>query len=94
MSSRQRLSARVTGRVQGVGYRWWVVDQATQLGLVGWVQNSADMSAVDLVVEGDPGALDELEARLADGPGAARVDHVVVDRVPATGGLTRFEIRR
>ena len=94
MSPRLRLSARVTGRVQGVGYRWWVVDLATRLGLVGWVQNSPDFGAVELVAEGDPSALDELEARLADGPSAARVDHVAADRGPAGGGLTRFEIRR
>ena len=94
VSDRQRLTARVTGRVQGVGYRWWVVDAATRLGLVGWVRNADDECAVELVAEGEPTPLDTLEAQLADGPGAAWVDRVEVSRGPASGGMTRFEIRR
>ena len=94
MSDRQRLTARVTGRVQGVGYRWWVVDTATRLGLVGWVRNADDERAVELVAEGEPAPLDALEAQLADGPGAAWIDRVEASRGPASGGMTRFEIRR
>ncbi|HET9497339.1 MAG TPA: acylphosphatase [Candidatus Limnocylindria bacterium] len=94
MSGAQRLTARVRGRVQGVGYRWWAVDVATQLGLVGWVRNADDERAVELVAEGDPTALDAFLPRLESGPSAARVDSVEADRGPATGGLTRFEIRR
>jgi acylphosphatase len=94
VSGAQRLTARVRGRVQGVGYRWWVVDTATRLGLVGWVRNADDERAVELVAEGDPTALDTLLARLGSGPSAARVDDVESDRGPAIGGLTRFEIRR
>ena len=94
MSEAQRLTARVTGRVQGVGYRWWAVDSASRLGLVGWVRNTDDERAVELVAEGDTASLDALEAQLGHGPGAARVDRVEASRGPASGGMTRFEIRR
>lgn len=94
VSEAQRLTARVIGRVQGVGYRWFVVDAASRLGLVGWVRNSDDERAVELVAEGEPSSLDALEARLEHGPGAARVDRVEASRAPASGGMTRFEIRR
>lgn len=94
VSDLQRLTARVTGRVQGVGYRWWVVDTATRLGLVGWVRNADDERAVELVAEGEPAPLDALESQLADGPGAAWVDRVEASHGPASGGMTRFEIRR
>ena len=70
------------------------VDVATQLGLVGWVRNADDERAVELVAEGDPTALDAFLPRLESGPSGARVDSVEADRGPATGGLTRFEIRR
>ena len=94
MSEAQRLTARVFGRVQGVGYRWWVVDAASRLRLVGWVRNTDNERAVELVAEGDPPSLDALEAKLEHGPGAARVDRVEASRGPASGGMTRFEIRR
>ena len=92
--SPQRLAARVIGRVQGVGYRWWVVDTATRLGLVGWVRNADDERAVELIAEGEPAPLDALESQLDHGPGAAWVERVEASRGPASGGMTRFEIRR
>jgi acylphosphatase len=94
VSPAERLTARVRGRVQGVGYRWWAVSVASELGLVGWVRNADDERAVDVVAEGPADALDALEAELADGPSGAYVDAVVSSRGPANGGLTRFEIRR
>lgn len=94
VSAAERLTARVIGRVQGVGYRWWVVDAASRLGLVGWVRNTDDERAVELVAEGDPSSLDTFEAQLGDGPGAAWVDRVEASRGPASGGMARFEIRR
>jgi acylphosphatase len=94
VSEAQRLTARVIGRVQGVGYRWWVVDSASRLGLVGWVRNADDERSVELIAEGDPASLDALEALLGHGPGAAQVDRVEANRGPASGGMTRFEIRR
>jgi acylphosphatase len=94
VSGEERLTALVRGRVQGVGYRWWAVDVATGLGLVGFVRNADDDEAVEVVAEGSPAALDRFQAELARGPSAARVDDVDSTREPAAGGLIRFEIRR
>ena len=88
------MTARVTGRVQGVGFRWWARRQAAQLGLTGWVRNAADQRSVELVAEGDPTALEELERRLRRGPEAARVETVESSRGPASGEWDRFEIVR
>lgn len=90
----QRLTARVAGRVQGVGYRWWAIRQADALGLVGWVMNDADERTVELVAEGPRNALDELERRLARGPAGARVEQIETSRGPASGEFTRFGIVR
>ena len=92
--SEERLTARVTGRVQGVGFRWWVVTQASALSLTGWVMNANDERAVDVVAEGEPGALDELERRLRIGPDGARVERVEVRRTPPSGEYERFGIVR
>jgi acylphosphatase len=88
------MYARVTGRVQGVGFRYWTLHQANGLGLVGWVANGDDDRSVQLVAEGAPEALNMLERLLHSGPGAARVESVAARREPAQGGLARFEIAR
>jgi acylphosphatase len=90
----QRLSATIGGRVQGVGYRWWVRGIADQLGLTGWVMNNADERTVELVAEGRPEALDELERLLRIGPSGARVELVEARRGAASGNLGRFQITR
>jgi acylphosphatase len=87
-----RLTATVRGRVQGVGFRWFVERSSHRLGLTGWVRNRADRS-VELVAEGPPSALDRLEVALRDGPPGARVDDVDTRRDPATGEFARFTIR-
>ena len=56
----ERLEATVRGRVQGVGFRYFVVRRAMQLDLAGWVANAADGTVV-CVAEGAPDALDTLE---------------------------------
>lgn len=73
---------RIRGRVQGVGFRWWARDVATELGLGGYVRNLPDGS-VEVHATGTPEALADLEAALREGPAASRVDDVqpiVVDR--------------
>jgi len=69
---------RVTGRVQGVWYRGWTVDQARSLGLSGWVRNRRDGS-VEILAEGPDDALTELVRRCHEGPPAARVERVEVE---------------
>ena len=94
MTAPQRLTARVAGRVQGVGFRYWTVRQAAALGLVGWVMNGDEENAVELVAEGDPVALDALERLLYRGPPGSRVEHLEASRAPASGEFTRFQITR
>lgn len=77
---RRAESFRIEGRVQGVGYRWWAVTAAREIGLAGWVRNRADGS-VEVLAIGDPDALDELAAACAKGPPSARVSAVA--RSPA-----------
>jgi acylphosphatase len=87
-----RLEATVRGRVQGVGFRYWVVRRASGLGLTGWVANELDGS-VHCVAEGDPGALDGLEGLLRVGPTGAIVETVQAVRMPATHAFGGFEVR-
>jgi acylphosphatase len=88
------MTARITGRVQGVGFRWWVRRHAEALGLVGWVMNADDERSVELVAEGEAVQLDELERRLNVGPDGARVERVEARRGPTSGEFDRFGIVR
>jgi acylphosphatase len=87
-----RVSAAVFGRVQGVGFRWFVRDLAQDLGLVGWVCNRTD-GAVELVAEGGPRQLEALIAELRRGPRGAVVTRVDVVHGPASGAFADFAIR-
>jgi len=82
----------VHGRVQGVGFRWFVWQVAARLGLKGTGRNLPDGS-VEVVAEGPGVALAELERALGEGPPAARVAHVDKFEVPHDVVLpNRFEI--
>jgi len=89
---RERLEARITGAVQGVGFRWFIVSRASDLGLTGWTANERDGS-VHVVAEGTPSALDELDGLLREGPAGAHVDKFDAVRMPPTGEFTNFGIR-
>jgi acylphosphatase len=65
----------VGGRVQGVGFRWFVREAARRHRLAGWVRNRADGS-VELEVSGDDGGVHEFLATVREGPAGARVDEV------------------
>jgi len=83
----------VQGRVQGVGFRWFVSRTAQGLRLVGWVANLAD-GEVEVVAAGDAGRLDELEQALKRGPPAARVARVDKAEYPHETDIgNSFEIR-
>jgi acylphosphatase len=90
--SRVRISAAVRGQVQGVGFRWFVVRQASQLGLVGWVANAPDGSVI-LEAEGDRSATDRLLELVRTGPSGAAVTGVSRSELRTLGSETRFSVR-
>ncbi len=69
------VRVRIEGRVQGVGFRYWVLDQAVALGLDGWVRNRFDGS-VEAVFAGPAEAVGEMVRRCHEGPPVARVGTV------------------
>lgn len=87
-----RLDARVTGRVHGVGFRYFVVREAHSLELVGWVANVPDGS-VRCVAEGPLDRLEALLALLREGPASAIVEGVSAAWMPATGQFAAFGVR-
>jgi acylphosphatase len=84
-----RLTAWVSGRVQGVGFRWWTRDQATGLGLTGHAANLAD-GRVEVVAEGPERACRELLTRLRGPSAPGRVRSVVEQWTPARGDARDF----
>ena len=78
----------VSGRVQGVGFRWFVARHARALGLVGFARNLPD-GRVEVLVDGPPGGMAALEERLRAGPGNARVDNVERVEAQASDGVPR-----
>lgn len=66
----------IQGRVQGVGFRWFVHREATELELRGWVRNTED-GDVEVVASGDAEDLADLRASLKRGPRGSRVDRVI-----------------
>ncbi|MDZ7282516.1 acylphosphatase [Sphingomonas sanguinis] len=82
----------ITGRVQGVGYRYWFLGRAELLGLTGWVRNRADGS-VEAVIQGPDASVAQMIADATDGPPAARVDLVLPHDHGIDPSLTRFEQR-
>lgn len=88
----KRLEATVHGRVQGVGFRWFVMRRAEHLGLVGWVANDS-AGTVRVVVEGPLDAVDTMAGDLRSGPPGAVVDRVEAHTPPPTGEFSGFHIR-
>jgi len=81
----------VRGRVQGVGFRWFVEREAHMLGIAGWVRNNSDGSE-EVLAMGSRDQLSGLRSRLQQGPRAARVDDVEEHEAKPISGLTRFRI--
>ena len=85
------VDVTVTGRVQGVSFRYYTVEQAEQHGVNGWVRNEPDGS-VALHAEGPDEAVDALVEWCRTGPALAKVRHVAVREATETGA-TSFEVR-
>lgn len=88
---RERLDATVRGRVQGVGFRYFVLRETARLSLDGYVSNERDGS-VHVVAEGDAALLDQLLDRLREGPPSAIVERVLERREPARGIGAGFRV--
>ncbi len=87
-----RLTAWVRGRVQGVGFRWWVRKNALELGLVGFAENLVD-GRVKVIAEGTGEALTELLGRLEGLQAPGQVTQVTHRWDEVRGGLTGFAER-
>ncbi len=92
MSQSIRAHLFISGRVQGVGYRFATVDTASQLGLSGWVRNLPD-GRVEAVFEGVQEVVEDMIRWCHQGPPAAMVKDVIVE-YEEPEGLRRFEVRR
>jgi len=91
-SSVQARRFLVRGRVQGVGFRWFVEWEAHVLQIAGWVRNNPD-GTVEVLAQGTREQLAGLHSRLREGPRAARIDDVEVSEAEPEPGLTSFQIR-
>jgi acylphosphatase len=87
-----RAHLHVSGRVQGVGYRFSAIDEARRLGLRGWVRNLPD-GRVEAEAEGERTEVEALVAWCRRGPPAAQVDDVEVEWSPYRGDLSPFAAR-
>lgn len=88
----ETITVRVTGRVQGVGFRAWTAGEARARGLSGWVRNDPD-GAVSALVSGPPEAVRAMLAALHEGPRGSRVERV--EAAPAEAPpVPGFEVRR
>ncbi len=89
----RRVSLRIRGKVQGVFFRESTRQEATRLGLTGWVRNRDDGS-VEAVAEGEPAALEEFIRWCHRGPQAARVTDVERTESEPTGEFRAFTVER
>ncbi len=89
---RARVRMVVSGRVQGVFFRVATAEQARTLGVTGYARNRAD-GTVEIVAEGQRGALEVLAAWASHGPRSARVDEIVIEWSDSHGDFANFTIR-
>jgi acylphosphatase len=87
-----RLKLIISGRVQGVCYRWFTRDTAVELSLTGWVRNLPD-GTVEAVVEGEKEKLEQLLGWCRRGPDLARVTDIQAEWEEGTGEFQDFSIR-
>lgn len=92
MEQIKRYKAVITGNVQGVGLRVFVVDNASKLGITGWVRNMAD-GTVEMEAQGNPDKLDQLFATIKKGNFIIKVDNIdctEIDYVEETSFIIKY----
>ncbi|MBI3491039.1 MAG: acylphosphatase [Acidobacteria bacterium] len=82
----------ISGRVQGVGFRFFIEAAASREGIRGWVRNLPD-GGVEAVAEGEAEAIERFERSLRQGPRGARVDRVEIDETAPDGRAVGFTIK-
>lgn len=87
-----RYFGRATGRVQGVGFRMFVQQHASELGLTGWVRNMEDGS-VEMEIQGDPGKVDKLSVLIREGNYFIKVKELTFEPIEVVPDETRFVVR-
>lgn len=92
ITMQKRLRVIVTGRVQGVGFRYFVLARGEDLGVKGWTRNLGEDS-VEAVAEAEEGVLDSFLEKIKYGPPAGKVDRVEVSWEKATGEFHSFHIK-
>lgn len=92
-AERRAVRVRVRGRVQHVGFRWFVARAARDLAVTGWVRNAED-GAVEVAAEGTAAQVEQLIATLRRGPSQALVQSVEIEERPSSAAAdhTAFEI--
>ena len=90
--AKARAHVIVSGRVQGVSFRYYTMQEAQSQGIVGWVRNLWD-GRVEAVLEGEKTAVDNMLSWIQHGPPTARVDDVQVTPGEPSGEFDSFRIR-
>ena len=85
------LHISIYGRVQAVGFRNWITDNAKKKGLSGWVRNASDGS-VEVFLQGDEEEVNDLLALSWEGPSLAEVDDILAQDSEVDDSLTSFEV--
>ena len=87
-----RVHVYISGRVQGVGYRYSTAHKANSLGITGWVRNTHD-GKVEAIFEGDENAVEEMIVWCKKGPSMSMVTDIEIFRKPFEGEFNNFSIR-
>ena len=90
--ARRRVLARISGRVQGVGFRFFARETANEFGITGYVRNLPDAS-LEVVAEGEEDVLKEFLEMLRDGPRSARVTDIQVSWGPPSDEYDLFSVQ-
>jgi acylphosphatase len=87
-----RVYVKLTGRVQGVAFRYYARSMASRLGVKGWIRNMVS-GDVEAIIEGSEYKVNQMLEWCKEGPGMARVEKVTVDWLSYIGEFTDFNIR-
>lgn len=83
----------VTGFVQGVAFRYSAIRQAKALGVCGWVRNVPDGRRVELTIEGEENAVEQMLDWCRQGPPSARVTDISIEPLPSSGSYFSFDVK-